>query len=373
MATTTASTPARSVTRPDRRPWLAAGGLGLAALAFPLVARGESQLNLGILVLLYAALAQAWNILGGFAGQVSLGNAAFFGVGAYTSTVLLDRWHVSPWLGMVAGALLAAVCAVVVGYPVFRLGGHYFAIATIALAEIVLVLVSNWEYVGGAVGLSIPFVRGPDRRPTDSWAFLQFNEGRAPYFYVALALVALATGVAVAVERSKVGYYLRAIKNDQQAARALGVDVLRYKLVALVVSAALTAALGTFYAQYLLFIDPDTTMRLELSVLIALVAILGGVGTVAGPLLGAMVLIPLSELTRSWLGGGGNTLDLVLYGGLIVLISVFQPNGLLALARRLAGGGRGARPRDRELPGERQDKEREERPLLGPAGPEGEA
>ncbi len=265
------------MTRPDRRPWLAAGGLGLAALAFPLVARGESQLNLGILVLLYAALAQAWNILGGFAGQGALGNAAFFGVGAYTSTVLLDRWHVSPWLGMVAGALLAAVCAVVVGYPVFRLGGHYFAIATIALAEIVLVLVSNWEYVRRG-GRTLDPVRPRAGPATDRLLGISpVQRGRAPYFYVALALVALATGVAVAVERSKVGYYLRAIKNDQQAARALGVDVLRYKLVALVVSAALTAALGTFYAQYLLFIDPDTTMRLELSVLIALVAILGGV------------------------------------------------------------------------------------------------
>ena len=358
--------------RRDWRPWLGGVAVGLAALVFPLVAPNESWLNLGILVLLYAALAQAWNILGGFAGQVSLGNAAFFGVGAYTSTVLLERWNVSPWLGMGAGALLAAAAAVAVGYPVFRLGGHYFAIATIALAEIALVLVSNWEFVGGAVGLSIPFVRGPDRRPTDSWAFLQFNESRTPYFYVVLGLAVLATLVAVAVERSKIGYYLRAIKNDQQAARALGVDVLRYKLVAIVLSAALTAALGTFYAQYLLFIDPDTTMRLELSVLIALVAILGGVGTVAGPLLGAVVLIPLSELTRNWLGGSGNTLDLVLYGGLIVLIAVFQPNGLLALGRRLAGGRRAGRRRDRERPSERQDKDREEVPLLGAAGPGGE-
>lgn len=346
MATSlgTASPVAPSRSASDRRPWLVGGGTALAVLAIPLVVDSESWLNLGVLVLLYAGLAQAWNILGGFAGQVSLGNAAFFGVGAYTSTVLLDRWGISPWLGMVAGALLASVFAVAIGYPVFRLGGHYFAIATIALSEIALVLVGNWEAVGGAVGLSIPFVRGEDRRPADSWALLQFNESRAPYFYVAFALAMLATGAAVAVDRSKVGYYLRAIKNDQQAARALGVDILRYKLVAIVVSAALTAALGTFYAQYLLFIDPETTMRLELSVLIALVAILGGVGTVAGPLLGAAILIPLSELTRGWLGGSGNTLDLVLYGGLIVLISVFQPNGLLAIGRRRPRGRAGPLP-----------------------------
>ena len=368
MVTTTAPTTAtpRPQAGGDRWPWLVVVVLGLAVLAFPLVARSESWINLGVLVLLYAALAQAWNILGGFAGQVSLGNAAFFGIGAYTSTVLLDRWNVSPWLGMVAGMLLATACAIIVGYPVFRLGGHYFAIATIALSEIALVLFSNWEFVGGAVGLSIPFVRGPDRRPTDSWTFLQFNESRVPYFYVALGLALLTTVVAIAVERSKVGYYLRAIKNDQQAARALGVDVLRYKLIAIAVSASLSAAVGTAYAQYLLFIDPETTMRLELSVLIALVAILGGVGTVVGPLLGAVVLIPLSELTRGWLGGAGNTLDLVLYGGLIVLISVFQPNGLLALKRRLRAG---RRPHAQPLPTDRQDAEREEAPLLGPAGP----
>ena len=350
--------------RPRAVPWRWAGlaALALVALALPFAVGGVARLNLAVLVLLYAALAQAWNILGGFAGQVSLGNAAFFGIGAYTSTVLLDRWHVSPWLGMVAGALLAALFAVAVGYPVFRLGGHYFAIATIALAEIMLILFANWEFVGGAVGISIPFVRGEDRRPTDSWAYLQFNESRLPYLLIALALAALVTGVALAVQRSKVGYYLRAIKNDQQAARALGVDVLRYKLVAIVLSAALTAALGTFYAQYLLFIDPETTMRLELSVLIALVAILGGVGTVAGPLLGAAVLIPLAEVTRSRLGGAGNTLDLVLYGGLIILISVFQPNGLVTLARR----GPGPRSRLVAPPTDREEAAREEAPLLGP-------
>ena len=354
----------RAATRAQPLPWRWGGFvlLGLALLFFPVVVESESRLNLAILVLLYTGLAQAWNILGGFAGQISLGNAAFFGIGAYASTVLLDRWNVSPWLGMLVGALLAGLFAIVVGYPVFRLGGHYFAIATIALAEIMLILFANWGFVGGAVGLSIPFVRGEDRRPIDSWGYLQFNESRAPYFYIALALAGLVTGVAIAVHRSKVGYYLRAIKNDQQAARALGVDVLRYKLVAIVLSAALTAALGTFYAQYLLFIDPETTMRLELSVLIALVAILGGVGTIAGPLLGAVVLIPLAEETRSQFGGGGNTLDLVLYGGLVVLIAVFQPNGLIALPRRFRHR---RRPADAELPTVRDEKAREEAPLLG--------
>jgi len=343
------------------RPWLVATLVLISLAMFPLGVRDGSWLNIAILVLLYAGLAQAWNILGGFAGQVSLGNAAFFGLGAYTSSVLLDRWDVSPWLGMAAGAVVAAVCAVAVFFPFFRLGGHYFAIATIALSEILLVLFSNWEFVRGARGITIPFIRGPGRRPTDSWAFLQFNESRVPYYYVVLGLAVLAVAVAVAVDRSKLGYYLRAIKNDQQAARSLGVPVLRYKLIAVAISAALTAVFGTFYAQYLLFIDPETTMRLELSVLIALVAILGGVGTVVGPLLGAVVLIPLSEITRGQLGGAGNTLDLVLYGALIMIISVFQPDGLVAL------GGRFRRRREAgPLVGDTA--ERGEAPLVGEPG-----
>ncbi len=347
--------------RARRGLWLVAAVALLSLAMFPLGVRDGSWLNIAILILLYAGLGQAWNILGGFAGQVSLGNAAFFGLGAYTSTVLLDRWNVSPWLGMLAGSVVAAVFAVAVFFPFFRLGGHYFAIATIALSEILLVLFSNWGFVRGARGITVPFIRGPDRRPTDSWTFLQFNDSRVPYYYVVLGLALLAVALAVTVDRSKLGYYLRAIKNDQQAARSLGVPVLRYKLIAVALSAAITAVFGTFYAQYLLFIDPETTMRLELSVLIALVAILGGVGTVVGPLLGAVVLIPLSEVTRSQLGGSGNTLDLVLFGGLIILISVFQPNGLVALSGRF--------PRRREVgPPAGDTAERGEAPLVGAPG-----
>ncbi|MGH2533048.1 MAG: branched-chain amino acid ABC transporter permease [Thermomicrobiales bacterium] len=344
--------------------WLLGLILAVVLLTFPLLVEGGSRRNVAILILLYAGLAQAWNILGGFTGQVSLGNATFLGIGAYTSTVMLDRWSVSPWIGMACGAALAAAFAVVVGYPIFRLGGHYFAIATIALAEIMVILFANWEYVNGAVGISIPFVRGPDRRPADSWAFFQFNESRAPYYYIALAMAALITLAALIIDRSKLGYYLRAIKNDQLAARGLGVNILKYKLIAIVISAAFTAMLGTFYAQYLLFIDPETTMRLELSVLIALVAILGGVGTVAGPLIGAAVMIPLSEYSRGQFGGSGNALDLVLYGGLVILVSVFQPNGLIAIWRRWRGR---PAPGGKVLPTPTDEARGEESPLVGSA------
>ena len=318
--------------------------------------------NLMILIFLYASLAQAWNLLGGFAGQVSLGNAVYFGVGAYTSTVLLKTWGVSPWLGALAGGLAAVILSIVIGYPVFRLGGHYFAIATIAIGEIARTVVVNWDAIGGAKGLTIPFVRDAAGRPADSWLFLQFNTSKLPYFVIALALMLLILAMAYAVDRSKLGYYFRAIKNDQDAARALGVAVTRYKLVAIALSAFFTAIVGTVYAQYLLFIDPETTFALSLSVLIALIAILGGVGSLWGPILGAFVLIPLSEITRTRLGGSGRAVDLMLYGALIVLISVFQPSGLVGLRRRFQR--RPALEDVAELPTAEEDKRAEEQALL---------
>lgn len=314
---------------------LVAGLLMVAALASPLVVTSNNGRHLIILICVYGALAQAWNILAGFAGQISLGNAFFFGLGAYTSSYLLTAHGVTPWLGGLIGIGVAVVFALIIGYPVFRLGGHYFAIATIAIGEIALVIANNLDLIGGATGISLPLVRDPaTRRPIDSWLMLQFNSSKLPYVYLALALFGLITLVALLTERSRLGYYLRAIKNDQIAAAALGVPVTRYKLIAIAISAGATALVGTFYAQYLLFIDPETTLSLSLSILIALVAILGGAGNVWGPLLGAVVLIPLAEYTRTQLGGSGRALDLVIYGLLIMLIAVFQPSGLSGLPQR---------------------------------------
>jgi len=303
-------------------------------LIAPLVIDNNVFRHTLILVCIYAALAQAWNILGGFGGQISLGNAIFFGVGAYTSSLLLVRAQISPWLGAIAGIGLAVLLALLIGYPVFRLAGHYLAIATIALAEIALVVFQNLEFVGGAAGISLPIVRDAQGRPTDSWWMMQFNSSKLPYIYLALGLLGLVQIVATVIDRSWMGYYLRAIKNDQTAAAAIGVPVARYKLFALLISAACTALAGALYAQYLLFIDPETVFGLSLSVLIALVAILGGAGSLWGPLLGAGVLIPLAEVTRSRLGGQGTALDLVIYGLLIMVIAVFQPAGLAGLAER---------------------------------------
>jgi branched-chain amino acid transport system permease protein len=307
---------------------VALGLLLLAALAFPAAVTLPFPRHVMILIFLYGALAVAWNLLAGYCGQISLGHAIFFGAGAYTSTLLFRHAGLTPWLGMLAGALVAVLLSQAIGIPVFRLRGHYFAIATIALGEIVQTLVINWDWAGGARGVFLPITR------PDSLANFQFHDARAFYYYIALGLLLLALSVTTLVERSRRGYYFRAIREDQDAAASLGVHVAREKRWAIAVSAALTAMAGTFYAQYTLFIDPESVFPLSLSILICLVAVLGGVGTLWGPVLGAAVLVPLSEGTRVMLGGGGKAIDLLVYGALIMLIAVFQPSGLVGLAHR---------------------------------------
>jgi branched-chain amino acid transport system permease protein len=308
---------------------IAAGLALLAALiAFPLVFTQPFPRHVMIMVFLYAMLAQAWNVLAGYCGQISLGHAVFFGTGAYTSTMLVILLGLTPWLGMLAGVALAVLLSQAIGYPVFRLRGHYFAIATIAVGEIAQTLVINWDWVGGARGLFVPI-----KRP-DSLLNLQFHQSKQAYYYVALALLLLALALTRHMERSRTGYYFRAIREDQDAAASLGIPVARYKQRAMAMSAALTALGGTFYAQYVLFIDPESVLPLSLSILVCLVAVLGGVGTLWGPLLGAAILIPLGEWTRVALGGTGKAIDLLVYGALIMLVSVIQPGGIMALAQR---------------------------------------
>jgi branched-chain amino acid transport system permease protein len=300
-----------------------------AALLFPAFVTLPYPRDVLIRIFLFATLAQAWNILAGYCGQISLGHAIFFGTGAYTSGVFVARDVASPWAAMLVGALFAVVLSQVVGAPVFRLRGHYFAIATIAVGEIVHILAVNWDYIGAARGLYIPI-----KRP-DSLVNFQFHQSKAVYYYIVLGLLLLGLGVTRLIERSRLGYYFRAVREEQDAAASLGVPVARTKRVAFAISAALTATCGTFYAQYLLFIDPESVLPLSLSILICLVAVLGGVGTLWGPLLGAAVLIPLGEVTRIYLGGTGKALDLVIYGALIMVISVVQPAGLVGMLRRL--------------------------------------
>jgi branched-chain amino acid transport system permease protein len=236
---------------------------------------------------------------------------------------------------MLAGMGLAVLVSQAIGYPCFRLRGHYFAIATIGIGEIVQTIAINWDAIGGARGIWLPI------KP-ETLLHFQFHRAKWAYYYVALALLAAVFALTAFIERSRLGYYFRAIREDPDAAESLGVPLTRYKLLAIAASAAFTALGGTFYAQYVLFIDPESVFPTSLSILICLVAVLGGVGTLWGPALGAAVLVSLSETTRIWLGGTGKAVDLMIYGGLIVLVSVFQPGGLMGLlgrfGRRRPGG-----------------------------------
>jgi branched-chain amino acid transport system permease protein len=301
--------------------------LVVVALAFPLVFTLPYHRDLAIKVLLFAMLAQAWNILAGYCGQVSLGHAVFFGTGAYTSSALQMAFGVNPWLGMVIGVVLAVALSQVIGYPCFRLRGHYFAIATIAIGEIIHTLAINWEFIGGARGLTLPIRQ-------DSLAAFQFHGTKYLYYYIILTLMAFCFYVTWRIERARLGYYLKAVREDAGAAQSVGISVTKYKLIAMAISAGFMAAGGTFYAQYLLYLDPDSVFPLSLSILVCLLTVVGGTGTLWGPLVGSALMLPLSEFTRIKWGGTGSAVDLLIYGALLTTMAVFQPAGLVGMFRR---------------------------------------
>ena len=296
----------------------------LLLLLFPLVITQTYLIHVMILVFMFGMLGVAWNIMGGYAGMFSFGQAAFFGIGAYTSSFLLVTFQVNPWIGLMAGGVVAALMAAAIGYPCSNLRGHYFAIATIAFGEIVRIHFNNWKLVNAAEGITIPMM-------DESLANFMFHSSKLPYYYIMLVFLLLALVICYFVANSKMGYYFRAIKESHDVAEVLGVNVVRYRLIAIMVSAFLSAMAGTFYAQYILYIDPESVMLLAISIQIVLISMLGGAGTIMGPVIGAAILIPIAELTRIWLGHRGTGVDMLIYGFLITLISVYQPQGIWGL------------------------------------------
>ncbi len=293
----------------------------------PLMIANVHFQHLMIMLLLYATLSQAWNLIGGYAGQVSFGHAVFFGIGAYAAMAPLNQWGLTPWVGMVIGGLVATIVAVIIGVPVFRLKGHYFAISTFAVAEVVRELFSNWNWVDGPIGLDAPVL-------DPGWINFMFYKTKFPYHYTVLIIFLLVTCVTFRMERSRMGYYFRAIKQRPEAAQAMGVNISLYKQYALMISAFFTAICGSFYGLYVLHIEPATVLSLDISIKIVLITALGGTGSLWGPLLGAMILIPLQEYSRIWLGGTGKGIDLIVLGALIVLICIFEPRGIVGLYKR---------------------------------------
>jgi branched-chain amino acid transport system permease protein len=319
----TAAMPAKA--RYSRAPLVAAVALAAVFALAPVFISDQFTIQVLLQVLLFGALGAAWNLVGGFLGRVSFGHGVFVGVGAYTTILLLQHLKLTPLIGIPVGALVSALLAYIVGGPTLRLSGHYFAMATIALLQIGLLLMVNWDWAGGAVGLEAPIGEAP-------WMLL--FRSKVPYYWIAVALALLTFLLTYFLVHSRTGFYWRAINGDEAAARSLGVPADRYKMLAFVLSAGITGAWGGFFAMYVGFIDPESMFSLTMSVQVVLVAILGGVGTLVGPWIGAALLLPLSEGTRVLWGSSGLGLDLLVFGLAILLVTMFLPGGLITLRGR---------------------------------------
>jgi branched-chain amino acid transport system permease protein len=302
--------------------WL--GALVVIALALPLVVTSRFYTDIFIRVLLFAFIGVAWNLMGGYAKQLSLGHAAYFGLGAYTSTILQIKFGVSPWIGMFAGGGVAMLASLPIGAVCFRLRGPYFAISTIAMAQVLMLLFLKFrDFAWGAEGTTIPNLG-------NSPLMMQFD-AKAAYYYIALALLAAALAITWWIERSWMGYYLVAVGEDEDAAAAIGVNVPKIKRHIYLISAFLTALAGTFYIQYIYFIDPNTAFSFNISVEAALVSIVGGIGTLWGPVLGTVLLEVTSALLQSWLGSGLGGVQLTVYALILMGVILWRPTGLIGV------------------------------------------
>jgi branched-chain amino acid transport system permease protein len=313
---------------------LLAGAAVLVLLLLPAVLSSYA-ITVFIFIFFYAYLAQAWNIVGGYAGQLSAGHAAFVGVGAYASALLSVQAGLTPWVGMFVGGALSALLGAIIGYLGFRFGlrGFYFVLLTVAFAEICRIVALNTDAVGGALGYYITFTGNPRQ--------FQFQQNWV-YYYVALGLMLAATAIVAWIERLRFGAYLAAIRQDEVACEALGVDTFRCKMLAMVISSFLTGVGGTFYAFYLFSLQPNSVFGIPLSVEIVMRTIVGGAGTLLGPILGSFILSPLAELSRTYLAAVGLTgLHLILYGVLLIAVVLFLPEGAYPHLARWARGGRG--------------------------------
>ena len=322
-------------------------GLPLLLLLFiPLWVQSPYALHIFILLFIAIATGESWNVIGGFAGQYSVGHAAYYGLGAYGAFVLLEHNHIAPWFGVWAAVGIGSVVALVVGSITFRLRGPYFVLASIAVAEIIRLLALNWKDVtNGAEGIlasDLPVLQ------IGKHVIVDWN-GKMPYYYMGLAMAVFCIGVNWAVKRSKLGYYLQAIREDQDAAHSLGIPLTQCKNAALLISAACTALAGSFAAFYVGFIEPQQVFGLDVSVQMVLVCIIGGIGTVTGPLLGAVVLVLLSEALRSNLIAQGlfklglsetsatgaflkenlAHAHVLIYGLLVIVVILWMPDGLV--------------------------------------------
>jgi|TARA_B110000238_G_scaffold107992_1_gene117598 branched-chain amino acid transport system permease protein len=298
----------------------------LTAILAPFGISSKFQLDVLTLIFFTAYIGQSWNILGGYAGQFSFGGVMFFGTGAYTSSILLTSFGVPPIIGIFAAIFMGAFLGLIVGYLSFRSGlrGSYFALITLAFAELLRVLANSVEFTGGGVGLFLTYAPGLHN--------LQFNSPTG-FYYFSLILLVISLAIAMWLERSRFGAQIVAIRENEDAAEALGIDTLKCKIYAIMIMGGMGGAAGTFYAQKYLYIDPPIAYSIALSVEMLLVTIVGGMGTVFGPLIGSFFLHIVNEFARHFIDTPG--VSLIVYGFILILIISFLPNGLVGLFDRV--------------------------------------
>lgn len=313
------------IRKQDLKPYRALLIFAVVLLLLPAAIRANYMLHIIIMMMLFAYLSSAWNIIGGFAGQFALGHGVYIGIGGYIAACLFKFNGVTPWLSIPIAGILTGLLAMLVGYPCFRLRGTYFALATVAVLYVVRIFMTTTNTVlgyetGGSMGLRLSYIGG--------FANMQFT-GRVPYYYIMMVLLLAVIVVSIVIKHSKTGYYFSAVNTNQDAARALGVDATAYKLKAQFLSAFFTGIGGGFYVMYIMYLDPTRVLSYSMSIQILLYAIVGGVNTVWGPVLGGLVLYPISEGLRTVIGTSASGLSTALYGLLLMLVIYFMPKGVM--------------------------------------------
>lgn len=309
-----------------------AAAIVLLMALFPVFPHSNFALATMIQFFIFSLYGMGWNTIGGYGGQVDLGKAQYVGIGAYTTAVLLIRWDIPFWVSMPVGVCLAVGWSFIIGYPLFRLKGHYFAIATIATSLVLKDLFEVWDFVGAARGLEI----SPIKYTTPDFLRLIFKED-VYYYYVIFVFFLIGILYMNWFRKSRLGYQLRSIKDNEAIAESLGINVHLSKVKTYAIATAFVSVVGSFHACYIKSIEPEDTMSLDISILIALMAMLGGAGSLWGPIIGAGILIPLKSYLKEWLGATAGLvgIDLIIYALIIMLISAFEPRGIWGIIVRL--------------------------------------
>ncbi|MBW1668472.1 MAG: branched-chain amino acid ABC transporter permease [Deltaproteobacteria bacterium] len=311
-----------------------AGVVSVFLVCFPIFPHSSFAMATMIQFLMFSLYGMGWNTIGGYGGQVDLGKAQYVGIGAYTAAVMLTRWNVPFWVSMPMGMFFAVCWSFIIGYPLFRLKGHYFAIATIATSLVLKDLFEVWDFVGAARGLEI----SPIKYSPPDFLRLIFKQD-VYYYYIILGFFFLGILYVNWFRKSRLGFQLRSIKDNEDVARSLGINVHWAKVKTYAIATAFVSMVGSFHACYIKNIEPEDTMSLDLSILIALMAMLGGAGSLWGPIIGAGVLIPMKSYLKEWLGARAGLvgIDLIIYAIIIMLVSAVEPRGIWGIVERVRG------------------------------------